>query len=203
LNLLLVLLLLAPVSRPTVYRVTAFDTARTQSMGTGTCVATANHQSLILTARHVIQDGHGFKVGEYPAKVVAQNKTWDLAALVVDEVLPVTVIGHSKPVMGQPLTICGYGSGDYREATGVVSQFVQPDGKSPADIVAINVAARSGDSGGPMLDAEGRLAGVLFGSDKLGAHGSHCIRVRWFIESIEGYALLKREALNPMVLYGR
>ena len=203
-KLLVILLLCSPVDRPSVFRVTAFE-ATTNSLGTGTCIATANHQSLVITANHVIQDGRRFKVGDYSAKVIIQNKIWDLAALVVDETLPVTVIRTTKPTPGMKLTFCGFGSGNYLEGTGEVnSQFFSPGGTQPQDIIAISVQARSGDSGGPILDAEGRLAAVLFGSDsKIGAHGSHCVRVRWFIEQIEGYPLLKQDALHPMILFGR
>ena len=207
-RLLVILLLLiytpALADQPSVFRVTSIDSPSVNSLGTGTCVATVKNQSMVLTAWHVVRDGHEFKVGKYTAKVVATNKAWDLAALVVDEVLPVTYLGNKRPEPGTKLTYCGYGSGDYLEGVGVVNaKSFSPGGSETAkDIIAISIQARSGDSGGPMLDSEGRLAAVLFGTDaKIGAHGSHCVRVRWFIEQINGYPLLKRDALNPMVLF--
>ncbi len=203
----ILLLLCSPVfasDRPSVFRVTSVDSPKTSSLGTGTCVATAGKQSLVVTAWHVVRDGHSFKVGQYPAKVVATDRTWDLAALVVDELLPVTVIARVRPEVGAKLTYCGFGSGDYLEGTGEVNamSFAPNTGISEKDIIAISIQARSGDSGGPMLGEDGKLYAVLFGTDaKIGAHGSHCVRVRWFIEKIEGYPLLKRDALNPIILF--
>ena len=53
----------------------------------------------------------------------------------------------------------------------------------------VNVAARQGDSGGPIFNARGELAGVLFGSNDsflTGQYtmGSYCGRVRLFVASV-------------------
>ena len=184
------------VARPSVVRVEAVE-HRMSSLGSGTCIATTN-QSLIITAWHVVRDGYEFKVNGLPAKVIATNKTWDLAVLVIDQRFSVSQLSDVAPRIGDRLTVCGFGSGDYREVTGTIQHFFSPGGREPNDIVAMDAAARSGDSGGPLFKPDGTLGAVLFGSDSLGAHGSHCLRVRWFIETIRGYDELKREALKPV-----
>ena len=47
-------------------------------------------------------------------------------------------------------------------------------------------AARHGDSGGPMFNSRGELAGVLFGEGGGDTSGSYCGRVRVFLDSIGG-----------------
>ena len=196
------LLLLCILSNPAVVRVEAVE-GRGSSLGSGTCIA-ATDQSLIITAWHVVRDSRGpYRINKLPATLVATDKTWDLALLVVDSRLPSARLSNTLPKLGESLTVAGFGSGDYREATGIIRQFLSPGGPEPMDIVAMDAAARSGDSGGPLFGSDGTLVAVLFGSDKLGAHGSHCMRVRWFVEKMHGYDALKQLALRDYVLYGR
>jgi hypothetical protein len=55
------------------------------------------------------------------------------------------------------LTIAGYGEGSYREQQGRFHRFL-------AGCCLISSAvARNGDSGGPVFDADGKLAACLFG----------------------------------------
>jgi S1-C subfamily serine protease len=159
--------------------------------------------SLIITANHVIKDGSEFKVDGKSAKLVGHDAVWDLAALTVRTPYVATTIATKKPLIGDRLTVCGYGSGVYKESTGIVTSYFSP-GSGSNDIIAINIAARSGDSGGPMFNSEGLLAATLFGSDKLGAHGSCCIQIRRFIKTLELEPRLKAQALRePYILYGR
>jgi hypothetical protein len=48
----------------------------------------------------------------------------------------------------------------------------------------LSAGARFGDSGGPIFNQRGELAGVLFGSSFGQTAGSYCGRVRWFLNSI-------------------
>jgi S1-C subfamily serine protease len=165
--------------RPTVHRIQAGN-----FLGSGVSVATYDGQTLVLTANHVIKDGGPYTVAGYPAKIIGRDKTWDLAALVIDETLPTAQLGNREPQIGDELTVCGYGYGKYAEATGKVVGFFAP---ATPDWVAIDASARSGDSGGPLFYDDGTVAAILFGSDKTGAHGTHCLRVRAFLNKIKGY----------------
>jgi hypothetical protein len=51
-------------------------------------------------------------------------------------------------------------------------------------MVEVAVSARQGDSGGPILNSRGELAGVLFGEGHGRTSGSYCGRVRWFLTSV-------------------
>lgn len=171
--------------------------------GTGTCVASTK-EALILTAWHVVREGHEFKIDGQVAKLVGTDKTWDLAALVIPTKMTAVSIGTSRPVIGDVLTVCGYGSGDYKESRGQVIKYFSPGSGTPDDILEMGAKARNGDSGGPIFDTHGILAAVLFGSDRVGAHGSCCTRVRLFIDGLNIELRLKQQALSkPYVIYGR
>ena len=65
-------------------------------------------------------------------------------------------------------------------------------------MVEVDVPARSGDSGGPILNEKGQVAGVLFGSAFGRTTGTFCRRVQWFLE--EPFAMLERLPANPTML---
>jgi serine protease Do len=173
------------------------------SFGSGTLVGQTEKHGIVLTNWHVVRDATGQISVRFPngfrsaATVLDTDKTWDLAALMIwrPDVEPVA-IADAKPQSGDRLTIAGYGSGAYREATGNVTQFVSPGDNHPFEMVEVNVEARSGDSGGPILDEEGQMAGVLFGSAKGHTNGSYSPRVLWFIKR----ALAKTPKLAASVI---
>ena len=53
-------------------------------------------------------------------------------------------------------------------------------------MVELSAPARNGDSGGPILNSRGELAGVLFGTAFGRTTGSYCGRVRGFLATVEG-----------------
>ncbi len=57
-------------------------------------------------------------------------------------------------------------------------QYLSPGGNNPFELLEVAVAARDGDSGGPILNAQGELAGVLFGAARGRTAGSFCGRVQ-------------------------
>ena len=143
----------------------------------------------MVTNWHVVRDAKGTVSVEFPdgfrsdATVISTDATWDLAALLISRpnVAP-AAIAQQAPERGDRLTIAGFGSGDYREATGQVVQYVSPGKKEPFEMVEVDVAARNGDSGGPIFNQRGQLVAVLFGSAEGCTNGSHCGRVRWFVK---------------------
>ena len=192
---------LADEPRPAVVRVAAPEGEAT-SYGSGTLVAVNNKYGLVLTNWHVVRDATGHVRVEFPdgfssaATVLKTDPTWDLAALLIwrPKAKPAEIATES-PTRGDPLTIAGYGSGKYREASGKVVQYVSPGDEEPFEMVEVDVAARSGDSGGPIFNRRGQIAAVLFGSADGCTNGSHAGRVRWFLRR----ALAKRPALSGSI----
>jgi hypothetical protein len=88
------------------------------------------------------------------------------------------------PKPGDLLTIHGYGQGQYRIATGHCTQFFAPKENFPCEMVELDVEARQGDSGGPIFNDRGEIAGVLFGAGEGTTIGSFAPRVQSFLTSL-------------------
>jgi hypothetical protein len=179
-----------PNIHPAVVRIVAPGTG-SMSFGSGTLVHATEQYGLVITNWHVINEATGqisvhFPDGFYsPAAVQKADRDWDLAILAIRKpnVAPVR-LANRAPQPGEPLTIAGYGSGDYRAATGVCTQYVAPGETFPFEMVEVAVSARQGDSGGPIFNSRGELAGVLFGEGNGRTSGSYCGRVQWFLASL-------------------
>jgi S1-C subfamily serine protease len=162
------------------------------SLGSGTLVAVSEHHGLVVTNWHVIRDAAGPIGVALPngfrstASVLKSDRDWDLAALAIwrPNVDPVPV-ATQPPQPGEPLTIAGYGSGQYRTITGRCTQYVAPGFNQPFEMVELSAPARQGDSGGPIFNSRGELAGVLFGTGGGKTSGSYCGRVRIFLASVK------------------
>jgi hypothetical protein len=87
-------------------------------------------------------------------------------------------LAAALPKPGEALAIAGYGPGIYREAAGQCTQYLAPGRNAPCEMVELSAAARQGDSGGPIVNTEGKLAGVLFGSGH-GTTTGACSRRVW------------------------
>lgn len=176
---------------PAVARVSAPEKGAI-SFGSGTLVYAEGDYGLVVTNWHVVRDATGeigvvFPGGFHsPARVAKVDRDWDLAALVVwrpPGVEPVR-LANSPPQPGEPLTIAGYGSGDYRSEPGRCTQYVAPGVNMPFEMVEVSAQARQGDSGGPIFNHRGELAGVLFGAGSGTTSGSYCGRVHRFLASV-------------------
>jgi hypothetical protein len=163
------------------------------SFGSGTLIGVTDSQGLVITNNHVIESQAGPITVVFPdgfrseATVLKRDETWDLAALAIwkPNVAPVS-IAAARAVPGETLAIAGYGSGAYRMAMGRCTQYVAPGPKQPFEMVELAASARQGDSGGPILNQRGELAGVLFGEGDGKTAGSDAGRVNWFLASIRG-----------------
>ncbi|WP_218932030.1 S1 family peptidase [Adhaeretor mobilis] len=161
------------------------------SYGSGTLVDIRDDFGLVITNWHVVRDAKGpievlFPDGYHSkARSLKIDADWDLAALVVwrPKAPPVTVTEHA-PRPGETLTICGYGHGIYRSATGKCTQYYAPEINLPRHMVELDVQARQGDSGGPIFNERGELAGVLFGAGKGTTLGSFGGRVSHFLATL-------------------
>ncbi|MBA4107449.1 MAG: hypothetical protein C0485_17065 [Pirellula sp.] len=161
------------------------------SYGSGTLVDVRGDYGLVVTNWHVVRDGagevevifpDGFRSKARPLKVDAD---WDLAALVIWRPPAAAVkLAATAPQPGEQLTICGYGSGNYRAATGRCTQYFAPKVELPQHLVELDVEARQGDSGGPIFNSRGELAGVLFGASEGTTLGSFGGRVENFLASL-------------------
>lgn len=175
---------------PAVVRVIVPENGST-SYGSGTLVDVQGKHGLVLTNWHVVSDAvspptvlfaDGFRS---LARVVKADRDWDLAALVVwrPQVGPVA-LATQPPRPGEMLSIAGYGQGPYRLASGRCTNYLAPNTRLPREMVELEAAARQGDSGGPIFNRRGELAGVLWGEGNGYTTGSYCGRVRRFLNGV-------------------
>lgn len=175
---------------PAVVRIIVDDGNGT-SYGSGTLIARSEQVSMVITNWHVIRDAKGEITVAFPdgfrssARVAKKDRNWDLAALVIwtpkVDAVPIATRA-ARP--GDPLTIAGYGSGQYRMVAGKCTQYVAPGLNFPYEMLELSVEARQGDSGGPILNEQGELAGVLFGAGRGTTSGSYSGRVQQFLDPL-------------------
>ena len=181
-----------PQPRPAVVRVTA-AVGRERHHGSGVLVQASGTMGLVLTNWHVVREGRDAVSVRWasgtttPARVQAVDSTWDLAALLVANPPAAPVpIAASPPRIGERLTIAGYGPhGAYLEQTGEVTMFAMPARVRLPQWVEMRGHARNGDSGGPMLNEAGHVAGVLFGAKDGRTVGSMSTRLAAFLAGQE------------------
>jgi S1-C subfamily serine protease len=161
------------------------------AFGSGTLVDVRDEFGLVVTNWHVVRDSQGVVEVKFPggfrsyARPLKVDSDWDLAALVIwrPPIEPVKMATH-PPRPGEPLTIHGYGQGQYRIAAGRCTAYYAPRVNFPQEMVELNVEARQGDSGGPIFNDRGELAGVLFGAGQGNTLGSYAPRVSNFLATL-------------------
>jgi hypothetical protein len=176
--------------RPAVARIVAPDAGGT-SVGSGVLVDANASQALVLTNAHVVRECRGAVLVQFAdgfqsaGTVLRKDEAWDLAAIVIwrPEIQPLP-IARSLPAVGEPLTIAGYGRGPYREQSGPCTQYLSPGSGLPNELVELAATARQGDSGGPILNGRGEVAGILFGEGDGRTIGAAASRVRGFLKEV-------------------
>lgn len=161
------------------------------SYGSGTLVDAREQYGLVVTNWHVVRDSKGVVEVAFPsgfrsqARALKVDSDWDLAALVIwrPPIEPVK-LAEQAPQAGDLLTIHGYGQGEYRIATGRCTRYYAPRLDFPLEMVELDVEARQGDSGGPIFNQRGELAGVLFGAGEGTTLGSFGPRVANFLATL-------------------
>jgi len=151
-------------------------------LGTGTLIETGRTHGVVVTCAHLFDGGIGSisavtpSAKEYQARLLAVDPGNDLAVLAIakSDITPV-VVASEAPQLGDRLTSCGYGQvGSYAVNRGKVVSFAMREGTTQPNLVEIAGVARFGDSGGPMFNDAGQLAGVLIGTDGMVVDGTHC-----------------------------
>jgi len=175
---------------PAVARIIVPESGAT-AYGSGTLIDVRDEFGLVITNWHVVRDSEGIVEVVFPngfrshARPLKVDSDWDLAALVIwrPQIEPVKV-SAVPPQPGDPLTIHGYGQGQYRIASGRCTAYYAPRLHFPREMVELDVEARQGDSGGPIFNQHGELAGVLFGAGEGTTIGSFAPRVESFLASL-------------------
>ena len=189
-------LLTGQTPHPAVARIIAPESSGT-SMGSGVLIDVNRSQGLVITNWHVVRDSRSAVLVQFPdgfqsaGTVVRWDEAWDLAALVIwkPRATPVS-IAAKPPAIGETLTIAGFGRGSYREESGQCLDYLSPTTGYPREFVELKATARQGDSGGPIFNASGELAGVLFGQSDGRTIGSCSTRVKTFLAAVGSHGFV-------------
>ncbi|WP_197524858.1 S1 family peptidase [Botrimarina hoheduenensis] len=147
-------------------------TATGSSLGTCTLIAHRGDLSYFLTCAHVFEGNGPIEIGlqgqpALPGKLLSIDRQHDLALVATRRVAaspaPIEAIHEDTPSAGL-LTACGYGpTGMARCVRGPVLGLARPEG-AVFPSLRLRGQVRPGDSGGPVLNAAGRLVGVVWGA---------------------------------------
>src|SRR5512142_685304 len=142
------------------------------SNGVGHGAGTIWHSDgLIVTNAHVIAGHHALQVTladgrSFPARILASDRDRDLAALAIDaNGLPTIPLGDSKHLhagqwvfaIGHPWGVTGAVTGGIVIGAGAQWPEMPASGQ---DWVVVSLKVRPGNSGGPLVDVQGRLIGI-------------------------------------------
>jgi S1-C subfamily serine protease len=142
---------------------------QTESTGSGFVI---DHNGLILTNAHVVEAATEIQVTfsdnqTVSATAVGKDTDTDLALLRVneDDLQPLELGDSSTVQVGDPTIAIGNPFGLERTlTTGVVSalqrRLTAPSGFTIDDVIQTDAALNPGNSGGPLLDASGRVIGI-------------------------------------------
>ena len=187
---------------PAVVRIIAPENGGT-SMGSGVLVDINPSQGLVLTNWHVIRGASSAVLVQFPdgfqtaGTVIRHDEPWDLAAVAIWRPRTVPIpIAPAPPAIGEPLSIAGYGKGPFRSEAGPCTQYLAPGSGYPLEFVELRATARRGDSGGPILNARGELAGILFGQAQGHTIGACSTRVQTFLASVGSKGLTPEMAAS-------
>jgi S1-C subfamily serine protease len=150
---------------------TPAQTEKVQSLGSGFVI---DGKGDILTNDHVVAGASGIRVGfnggsTYPATVVGTDPGSDLAVVRVNApgsaLHPLTFASSAAVVPGDPVYAIGNPFGLDRTMTaGIVSatgrDIQAPDGLTIPNSIQTDAPINHGNSGGPLLDASGRVIGI-------------------------------------------
>lgn len=167
----------------------------TQSVyyGSGVYVAELNDLGIVITNWHVVCDSNSSIEVKFPSftsegRVLLADEVWDLAAIIIHKPPFVPIpISLEVPQPNDELWVAGYGQTpgleDFRMSSGKVLQYMILGVREnlPAETIALGVGVRQGDSGGPVLNQYGELAGILWGSNGKETMSTFCLRLQAFL----------------------
>jgi S1-C subfamily serine protease len=123
-----------------------------------------------LTSSHLLEDAQSatailYGGEQYNATVIARDETKDLAIVKINATgidFPFVSLGSSEKLRtGQDIIVIGYSLGLAGETTiskGIISAFRSAEG---VDYIQTDAAVNPGNSGGPLVDLEGNVVGVI------------------------------------------
>jgi S1-C subfamily serine protease len=134
---------------------------------------------MIVTNRHVVGQPREVSIStwdgrSFDARVDGIAQDADLAVIRVSGLdLPRATVRDEPAVIGEPIAVIGYpGGGGSTITTGRVLGFTDgPILGETVPAIRVDAEVKPGNSGGPLIDAEGRVIGVIFALSGPGGDG--------------------------------
>jgi S1-C subfamily serine protease len=128
----------------------------------------------VVTVAHVLDGGGALTVDGRPARIVRVDRRDDLALLAVRGLRGARVRTHTGARDVQLLLRGGARAARVRRA---ITATVRIEPAAPVRRPALDLAAdvAAGDSGAPLVDRSGRVAGVLFATSRGRAHTAYAV----------------------------
>jgi hypothetical protein len=168
------------------------ETHQPKRLGSGSIIASAEQHALVLTCFHTVDgtDGavtvHTHDGRALVGQLVGTDRALDLAAVsIANPKIEPLALAESGPPQGATCYSMGYGGdGRFAANTGTAHGYVFArfdNGNTMTDALEISGAARMGDSGGPMVNAQFDQVGVIVGTTETVVSATACHRIRGFL----------------------
>lgn len=165
-------------------------------VGSGVLVWRGTERAVVLTVHHLFHN-RGTKIRvvfpngeEYRVEQVQSESDPDLGALTIPRpnVEPMVISEDSPAKPGDRVYLCGFDgeTGNYRVTPGVVKGYSShrtSSGFTPEHDLAVIGGAVEGNSGGPIVDENGELVAIIWGTDGQMTYGSYANRIGTFLTS--------------------
>jgi len=160
-------------------RIFVDDKGKETSMGSGILVS----DTKVLTNWHVVRDrktDESIKIlftdwVAVDGKVLKTHKKWDMALIEIKKTDRKPVHFGTPVGVNSVVRIHGYGGGIPDSSCGIVQS-------TKNFVIVRGTMARSGDSGGCIVNLENELVGILFGQSIDQTYGSDITRINKFLE---------------------
>jgi len=133
------------------------------SSGSGFFIDPLGH---LLTNHHVVAKCSSIRIlpNDLTAKLIASDKTMDLALLKTEPTPNFAQFGEDNVNLGEEIIVAGFPyrgelSSGINITTGIISALAGP--KDDTRLIQITAPVQPGNSGGPLLDTQGNVAGVI------------------------------------------
>jgi S1-C subfamily serine protease len=143
-------------------------TASYHAQGSGVII---DSHGIIVTNTHIVADAPHIYVGLpdgtiLEAKIVYSSEA-DFSFIKVDPPYPLTAItwaDSSLAQKGSPIIALTYADDDHQRVMGgAITDMLNGNSSNTVEVLELNLPLQHGDSGGPLLDSEGHLLGLIMG----------------------------------------
>lgn len=138
------------------------EPSRVTGSGTGFFVSESGH---ILTNEHVVENCSQLRIGNKNADLIATDKTFDLALLQVSGEAPEAIATFSPAParLNSDVTVVGFPLSSILNGVNVTRGAVSSQYGFQGDATRMQITApvQSGNSGGPVIAADGEVVGVV------------------------------------------